>query len=600
MSSSDEDDSSSPISSLTPSTNHGGFFFGYNSLAHSLSKYHPLPSQILILWDAFIENVDPVVTILHKPTAKGIIVDASINSDNLDKNAEALVFTIYFAAVVSMSAEQCSSLLEEDREVVIERYRFAVEQALARANFLNTQSLMLLQAMVLFLFCVRPVDDSKFVWSMTGVVFRLAQGLGLHRDGAKFGLKPLETELRRRLWWYLYLLDLRSAEEHGTDAMINDKMHDVRLPMNINDEDISWEMQEMPQERVGCTEMTFTLVRCEMASYLRRASYLCPGGWCLFGRGEVSVEESERWIKGIKDHLEERYIQYCDPNVPIYLVTVSVVRVIIAKLWLTIHHPMIRRDRENSLSRVPRHSLLLTAVELIELSIFLVSHEAFAKWRWLYHIYIQWPAIVFILSEICVRPICPLTERAWIAVTTLYEEWERGDKKGAMWRPIRQLLRRAADFRTKQQEEHQPRANDESTTLYQQHHNCIPPLQLGSDRLFTPTQSLPRTFASGQWSGPGTNPYTDQATPGLLNDQDFQNGNPGLSTLLAQQQSPTGMDSSYGVYENATTNAYAPQDWTADLDLDWTEWDKVFREFQMDLEKEEATFSLGNVSDWLV
>jgi hypothetical protein len=97
---------------------------------------------------------------------------------------------------------------------------------------------MLLQAAVLFLTCIRQQDDTRFVWTMTAVVLHLAQGLGLHRDGSNFGLNPFETEMRRRLWWHICLLDMRSSEDHASDPQVYEAFYDTRLQLNINDDDI--------------------------------------------------------------------------------------------------------------------------------------------------------------------------------------------------------------------------------------------------------------------------------------------------------------------------------------------------------------------------
>jgi hypothetical protein len=88
-----------------------------------------------------------------------------------------------------------------EKDTLLRQYRFGVEQALARARFLNTNEIVTVQAFVLFLVCVRRHDDTRFVWSLTGLALRIAQSLGLHRDGTKFGLSPFDTEMRRRLWW---------------------------------------------------------------------------------------------------------------------------------------------------------------------------------------------------------------------------------------------------------------------------------------------------------------------------------------------------------------------------------------------------------------
>lgn len=53
---------------------------------------------------------------------------------------------------------------------------------------------------------------------MTGLLIRMGQALGLHRDGTHFDyLSPFEIEMRRRVWWTLCMLDVRASEDQGTD-----------------------------------------------------------------------------------------------------------------------------------------------------------------------------------------------------------------------------------------------------------------------------------------------------------------------------------------------------------------------------------------------
>lgn len=127
----------------------------------------------------------------------------------------------------------------------------------------------MLQAAVLFLTCLRSKEDAGFVWIMTAAIHRKAQGLGLHRDGTSFGLNPFEIEMRRRLWWYIYLLDVQSSELHAIDPLITEQRYDTKMPLNINDSDISPESTQTPGSRIGFTEMTFCLVRIEMNTRYR-------------------------------------------------------------------------------------------------------------------------------------------------------------------------------------------------------------------------------------------------------------------------------------------------------------------------------------------
>ena len=58
---------------------------------------------------------------------------------------------MYYAAVSAMTPAQCRSHLQEDKDVLLDRYRTATEIALANANILLSSDLITLQALVIFL-----------------------------------------------------------------------------------------------------------------------------------------------------------------------------------------------------------------------------------------------------------------------------------------------------------------------------------------------------------------------------------------------------------------------------------------------------------------
>src|SRR5699024_1064613 len=121
------------------------------------------------------------------------------------------------------------------------------------------------------------------------------------------------------------------------------------------------------------------------------------------------------------------------------------------------HHPMTRNDRHVNISHSSRESLFFTSVEVIDFCRLMQTNEQTAKWGWLMATNTHWHAIAFVLSELCVRPVCPVTDRAWIAVQSVYGTWEQNakHKKGMLWRPLSRLMKRAAAFRAKQYEEMQ-------------------------------------------------------------------------------------------------------------------------------------------------
>jgi hypothetical protein len=69
--------------------------------------------------------------------------------------------------------------------------------------------------------------------------------------------------MRRRVWHQICLLDHRSTEYHGCEPIVADETaFDTRLPLNVNDSDLSPEMAELPPESDGATDMTIVHVRC--------------------------------------------------------------------------------------------------------------------------------------------------------------------------------------------------------------------------------------------------------------------------------------------------------------------------------------------------
>lgn len=57
--------------------------------------------------------------------------------------------------------------------------------------------------------------DAHVTCVLSGVCIRIAQKMGLHRDGQLLGLPPFDTEMRSRVWWNIVLLDFRSAISSG-------------------------------------------------------------------------------------------------------------------------------------------------------------------------------------------------------------------------------------------------------------------------------------------------------------------------------------------------------------------------------------------------
>ena len=323
----EEEDPMSPGSISSGHSDQSGFLFGFSSTMADLPSLHPPVAQFDYYWDTFLENVDPLIKVIHKPTMKSVMEKQKYNLPGLSKSKTAMMFAIYYSTVTSITPEECQAKLGESKVNLLAKYRFGVEQALAQAGFLTTKEIITVKAFVVFLIAARRHDDSRFVWALTGLAIRLAQAIGLHRDGEVFNLSPYDTEMRRRLWWEIVVLDMRAAEDHGTDPIISESSYDTKMPLNLNDDDFDIDSKELPPGRTGCTEMTFCLIRFEVSKTIRVLSYIPPGNVpCRTVGSSLTIEDKEKMIEVCHQKLEARYLRHCDMTVPLYWATATISR----------------------------------------------------------------------------------------------------------------------------------------------------------------------------------------------------------------------------------------------------------------------------------
>jgi hypothetical protein len=152
----------------------GGMFMLGQSINMSTKLYHPSPADIRWLWQVFQDNVDPLTKVIHIPTVRQIFGKTLIKSGAVPNGNEALAFTIYAAAVMSLDDEACEERFQEDRKPVLDKLISATELALSKAGSMSTNSLVVLQALVLHLITIRDRREPRVVWTLTGVAVRLA------------------------------------------------------------------------------------------------------------------------------------------------------------------------------------------------------------------------------------------------------------------------------------------------------------------------------------------------------------------------------------------------------------------------------------------
>lgn len=112
----------------------------------------PTPIELETCWHIFLENVDPVVRILHKPTIRNLLDEAQQQGlEGLPKPSIALLLAICFCAMVTLDPWRSRALFNTDGNEAMQHCKHAVEHAMAEAQLIQTHDIQVLQAFTLFL-----------------------------------------------------------------------------------------------------------------------------------------------------------------------------------------------------------------------------------------------------------------------------------------------------------------------------------------------------------------------------------------------------------------------------------------------------------------
>lgn len=125
--------------------------FGSPRTSIDLSTLHPGPVQIFRLWQIYLNNVEPMLKVTHAPSLQARIIDATGDLSNTNPNLEALMFSIYSVATMSLDENDCLEILNSPKEQLLVSYHFGCQQALVNCGFLRSDDRECLTALYLYL-----------------------------------------------------------------------------------------------------------------------------------------------------------------------------------------------------------------------------------------------------------------------------------------------------------------------------------------------------------------------------------------------------------------------------------------------------------------
>lgn len=176
------------------------------------------------------------------------------------------------------------------------------QQARSKLNstIMETGSLPLVQSLTLLSNYVQKRDKPNTGWNYLGIAIRMALGLGLYREFPNWQSSPLKLEIRRRVWWILFMFDAGAAVTFGRPINLpSSEIIDVHMPLNIDDHMLTPETAEVPDPIVGRpTQYSGIILQCQFCLLTNNIYNR------LISTPNLSAEESLEYNKQIEQFVD--------------------------------------------------------------------------------------------------------------------------------------------------------------------------------------------------------------------------------------------------------------------------------------------------------
>lgn len=175
--------------------------------------------------DAYFTNYHTSYPFLHEPTFRAQYAELVQRPD--DRTWNILLYTVLALGAWTIGEEY------GDLDDIF--YRKA-NSYLQDQSIFESASLAIVQALVLLSNYTQKRNKPNTGWNYLGLAVRMAVSLGLHRELPEWNITLLQREMRRRVWWGLFIFDSGASVTFGRAILLPGKdMVDVYPVLSVSD-----------------------------------------------------------------------------------------------------------------------------------------------------------------------------------------------------------------------------------------------------------------------------------------------------------------------------------------------------------------------------
>lgn len=181
------------------------------------------------------------------------------------------------------------------------------------------------------------------------------------------------------------------------------------------------DMKEAPQVQGKSSEVLFAVVRSIIGDHIRHSKFhlgFTNPALKPLPKDGLNPEESEMIV--LERTIEDKYLEFCDPEHPLHFMTICTARSYLAKCRIMEYYFKYSSSSVNQ-AEAQHDATISDALTMLECDTQLLTSPLSKGFRWMVFSYFPFPAYIRIAQILKRRPGCDQAEQAWEVLSDNYD-----------------------------------------------------------------------------------------------------------------------------------------------------------------------------------